>query len=182
VRAHKLALQAQRRFWQVLLHDTVQFRSLQAVFRRMSEAERQASAVYRRVLERYPTNGQLLKIYGRFVEYVKVCGLLFGGWVFRGLGWSGVIAVLRVLCCTAPDAVNTLQMHSLHRPYPQRRPLSTTTTIATTTNLQNEPGIANRYYLEAMKQGTSESLLALITGGQMDRQQESAAKVRLSRL
>lgn len=35
------------------------------------QAEVRASAVYRKVLERYPTNGRLLKIYGRFLEYCK---------------------------------------------------------------------------------------------------------------
>lgn len=35
------------------------------------QAETRASAVYRKVLERYPGNGRLLKIYGRFLEYCK---------------------------------------------------------------------------------------------------------------
>lgn len=42
---------------QVLLHDTVAFKSLQNSFVVMNNAEKQAAQIYRRVLERYPTNG-----------------------------------------------------------------------------------------------------------------------------
>ncbi|GBF92718.1 hypothetical protein Rsub_05087, partial [Raphidocelis subcapitata] len=99
VRAHKTALSAQRTFWAALLHDTIQFKSLQRSFSIMNTAEARATQVYRKVLERYPTNGRLLKIYGRFLEYCK-----------------------------------------------------------------NDPWTANRYYMEAMKQGTGESLMALVGG------------------
>ncbi|KIY98673.1 hypothetical protein MNEG_9288 [Monoraphidium neglectum] len=60
-----------RVFWQALLHDTVAFKSLQTSFAVMSQAEKQAAQIYRRVLERYPSNGRLLKIYGRFLEWVR---------------------------------------------------------------------------------------------------------------
>ncbi|KAI8474715.1 MAG: hypothetical protein J3K34DRAFT_518018 [Monoraphidium minutum] len=100
VRSHKMALSAQRSLWMVLLHDTIQFKSLQRSFAVMNQAEARATAVYRKVLERYPNNGRLLKVYGRFLEYCK-----------------------------------------------------------------NDPWTANRYYMEAMKQGTTESLMALIGGG-----------------
>ncbi|KAF8055488.1 tmcC [Scenedesmus sp. PABB004] len=69
VRAHKLALTAQRQFWHSMLRDNVSFRELQSCFEAMSSSEGAATAVYRRVMERYPTNGKLLKIYGRFLEY-----------------------------------------------------------------------------------------------------------------
>lgn len=95
-----MALAAQRSFWMALLHDTIHFKSLQKTFAVMNAAELRASAVYRKVLERYPTNGRLLKIYGRFLEYCK-----------------------------------------------------------------NDPWTANRYYMEATKQGTGESLMALIGSG-----------------
>jgi hypothetical protein len=48
VRAHRLALNAQRVFWQALLHDTVAFKSLQTSFAVMSQAEKQAAQIYRR--------------------------------------------------------------------------------------------------------------------------------------
>lgn len=48
VRAHKLALQAQRGFWHCLLRDKVAFRDLQVCFESMEAAEKQATGVYRR--------------------------------------------------------------------------------------------------------------------------------------
>ena len=92
-----------------LLHDTIQFKSLQKTFVIMNtvgqlfaclykpgsscvarlcvecvcmcadppvlpcglpqhQAETRASSVYRKVLDRYPNNGRLLKIFGRFLE------------------------------------------------------------------------------------------------------------------
>jgi Tfp pilus assembly protein PilF len=95
VRAHKLALQSQRHFWHALLHDSVAFKDLQRSFALMDGAEKQATQVYRRVMERYPGNGKLLKIYGRFLEHV------------RNDPWSAskyyaevccVLSVLSVLC------------------------------------------------------------------------------------
>jgi Tfp pilus assembly protein PilF len=54
-----------------MLRDNVSFRDLQACLEATDKAEKTATAVYRRVLERYPTNGNLLKVYGRFLEYVR---------------------------------------------------------------------------------------------------------------
>lgn len=48
VRAHKVALQAQRQFWHCLLRDNVSFRDLQLCFENMEKAERIATGVYRR--------------------------------------------------------------------------------------------------------------------------------------
>lgn len=78
VGAHTVALQAQRRFWLALLHDTIHFKTLQSSFKRMSMAEKQAASVYHRILGRYANNGRLLRAYGRFLEYVKVRKLVFG--------------------------------------------------------------------------------------------------------
>jgi len=127
VRAHQMALAAQRALWTTLLHDTLSFSALRESFDVMQKAEAQAYQVYRRwvglggfgklgwgwgwgwglgfgllccicgpehfrvqslttfthhlnplphncapsVLERYPNNGRLLKIYGRFLEWVR---------------------------------------------------------------------------------------------------------------
>jgi hypothetical protein len=54
-----------------MLRDNVSFRELQQCLEAMDKAEKTATAVYRRVLERYPTNGKLLKVYGRFLEFVR---------------------------------------------------------------------------------------------------------------
>jgi hypothetical protein len=71
---------------QTLLHDTIQFAALQKAFKRVADAEQQASCVYHRVLERYPSNGRLLKIFGRFLEYVKV-GLCWAALPLSGGPW-----------------------------------------------------------------------------------------------
>uniref|UniRef100_A0A383VUJ6 PAS domain-containing protein n=1 Tax=Tetradesmus obliquus TaxID=3088 RepID=A0A383VUJ6_TETOB len=99
VGTHKLALMAQRQFWNSLLRDSVAFVDLLGKLEVMEETEQRATATYRRVLERYPGNGKVLKVYGRFLEFVR-----------------------------------------------------------------NEPGTAAKYYEEALKQGTSESLLAMTAG------------------
>ncbi|WIA34671.1 hypothetical protein OEZ86_012986 [Tetradesmus obliquus] len=99
VRTHKLALMVQRQFWNALLRDSVPFTDLLRKVELMEQAEQRATATYRRVLERYPGNGKVLKVYGRFLEFVR-----------------------------------------------------------------NEPGTAAKYYEEALKQGTSESLLAMTAG------------------
>jgi hypothetical protein len=95
VRAHKLALQAQRQFWHCLLRDNVSFRDLQACFEGMGAAEKAATSVYRRVMDRFPGNGKLLKVYGRFLEFVRNdpwsanrCDGCDGCWRQGGRGWS----------------------------------------------------------------------------------------------
>lgn len=112
VKAHKLALLAQRAFWRSLLHDSLNLTDMLASFKNMEAAEQTAVYVYKRVLERYPQvcaglgfaplcqplrqrwqrskpvlrlyasscnvcgvllllqNGKLLKVYGRFQEWV----------------------------------------------------------------------------------------------------------------
>eukprot|EP00878_Enallax_costatus_P028503 GHUV01030791.1.p1 GENE.GHUV01030791.1~~GHUV01030791.1.p1 ORF type:complete len:425 (+),score=126.62 GHUV01030791.1:655-1929(+) len=100
VRVHKMALMAQRAFWNTLLRsDKIPFRDMQRSLALMAQTEARATASYRRALERYPNNGKLLKVYGRFLEYVR-----------------------------------------------------------------NEPWTASKYYAEALKQGTGESLLNMTRG------------------
>ncbi|WIA20263.1 hypothetical protein OEZ85_006098 [Tetradesmus obliquus] len=71
VRAHKMALMSQRQFWASLLRDTIAFKDMQRSLQHMQSAEQRASAIYKRVLERYPDSGKLLKVYGRFLEFVQ---------------------------------------------------------------------------------------------------------------
>eukprot|EP00775_Hariotina_reticulata_P003514 gene3514-3784_t len=70
VKVHRLALQAQRQFWHSMLRDTVAYRDLQGSLDLMDRSSQTASEMYKRVMERYPANGKLLKVYGRFLEYV----------------------------------------------------------------------------------------------------------------
>lgn len=54
VKAHKMALLAQRAFWRGLLRDTLQLNDILTSFKSMEAAEQVALSVYKRVLERYP--------------------------------------------------------------------------------------------------------------------------------
>lgn len=54
VKAHKLALMAQRAFWRSLLRDSLKLTDMLASFKNMEAAEQTAIYVYKRVLERYP--------------------------------------------------------------------------------------------------------------------------------
>ncbi|GBF95600.1 hypothetical protein Rsub_08582 [Raphidocelis subcapitata] len=71
VRAHQMALAAQRALWATLLRDKLPFEEIRRAFGEMQAAEARAHGVYRRVLERYPSNGRLLRAYGRFLEWVR---------------------------------------------------------------------------------------------------------------
>jgi hypothetical protein len=53
VKAHRLALLAQRQLWQSVLHDTVACKDLQAAAAHMEKTSHQANALYKRVLERW---------------------------------------------------------------------------------------------------------------------------------
>ncbi|GIL48962.1 hypothetical protein Vafri_5459 [Volvox africanus] len=71
IRVHKAALSAQREFWQLMQRSSVRVSAIEAHLREMDEAADTANQVYRRVLERYPNNGKLLRCYGKFLEDVR---------------------------------------------------------------------------------------------------------------
>lgn len=48
VKAHRVALTAQRHVWHAMLRDNVAFKDLQRSFEAMEMAEKQATTVYRR--------------------------------------------------------------------------------------------------------------------------------------
>src|SRR5689334_280554 len=54
VKAHKMALLAQRAFWRGLLRDNLMLNDILIRFKSMEAAEQVALSVYKRVLERYP--------------------------------------------------------------------------------------------------------------------------------
>ncbi len=60
---------SQQQFWRLLLGDSINFSDLQRSFRAMERAKQQGMAIYKRTTERYPSNGRLIKIYGRFLEW-----------------------------------------------------------------------------------------------------------------
>ncbi|GFR51586.1 hypothetical protein Agub_g14007 [Astrephomene gubernaculifera] len=71
IRVHKAALTAQREFWQLLQRSAVRMSAVEEALRGLDRATQAAQQVYLRVLERYPSNGKLLRCYGKFLEDVK---------------------------------------------------------------------------------------------------------------
>ncbi|GLC57759.1 hypothetical protein PLESTB_001261700 [Pleodorina starrii] len=71
IRVHKAALSAQREFWQLMQRSSVRVSAIEAHLREMDEKADTAHQVYKRVLERYPNNGKLLRCYGKFLEEVR---------------------------------------------------------------------------------------------------------------
>jgi len=53
VREHKLALQAQRLFWQTLLRDTIAFRDVQGALAVMEKTSHHAASMYQKIRERW---------------------------------------------------------------------------------------------------------------------------------
>lgn len=71
LRAHKEALMQVREFWTLLTHSELHAGRVEEAMSECSAMVQRAYRVYRRVVERYPTNGKLLKCYGTFLEDVK---------------------------------------------------------------------------------------------------------------
>ncbi|GLI62827.1 hypothetical protein VaNZ11_005578, partial [Volvox africanus] len=71
IRVHKAALAAQREFWQLMQRSSVRVSDIEVHLKEMDEAADTAYQVYKRVLERYPSNGKLLRCYGKFLEDVR---------------------------------------------------------------------------------------------------------------
>lgn len=69
-RAHRAALAANRRFWRLLVHDSISFRAVAGSFRDMSACEAAAEKAYRTALEKRPLNVKLTRAFARFIEEV----------------------------------------------------------------------------------------------------------------
>lgn len=53
MKAHRLALQAQRQFWHSILRDTVAFRDLQDSLALMDKTALKAAATYKKIMEKW---------------------------------------------------------------------------------------------------------------------------------
>ncbi|EFJ48000.1 hypothetical protein VOLCADRAFT_91579 [Volvox carteri f. nagariensis] len=71
LRVHKDVLLQQSELWQMCMRDTLRVAQIDEAMRALEAASTRADQVYRRVLERYPTNGKLLRCYGKFLEDVR---------------------------------------------------------------------------------------------------------------
>ncbi|KAG2497251.1 hypothetical protein HYH03_004835 [Edaphochlamys debaryana] len=71
LRVHKEVLMLQADLWSLLLKTTLRVSEVDRALDALEEQTIRAHQVYKKVLERYPTNGKLLRCYGRFLEDVK---------------------------------------------------------------------------------------------------------------
>ncbi|GFR42352.1 hypothetical protein Agub_g3047, partial [Astrephomene gubernaculifera] len=71
IRVHKAALLLQTQLWRLLLRPSLRVGLLDAAMDEVEAATARAHQVYKRVLERYPNNGKLLRCYGKFLEDVR---------------------------------------------------------------------------------------------------------------
>ncbi|KAG2482499.1 hypothetical protein HYH03_018574 [Edaphochlamys debaryana] len=71
LRVHKEVLLMQAEVWQLCMKTTLKVSAMDKAMDGLDGATLRANQVYKRVLERYPNNGKLLRCYGKFLEGVK---------------------------------------------------------------------------------------------------------------
>ncbi|KAG2486668.1 hypothetical protein HYH03_014723 [Edaphochlamys debaryana] len=71
LRVHKDVLMMQADLWQQCMKSTLKVTAFDNSMESLESAIVRANQVYKRVLERYPNNGKLLRCYGKFLEGVK---------------------------------------------------------------------------------------------------------------
>ncbi|KAG2482503.1 hypothetical protein HYH03_018578 [Edaphochlamys debaryana] len=71
LRVHKEVLLMQAEVWQLCMKTTLKVSAMDKAMEALDGAASRANQVYKRVLERYPNNGKLLRCYGKFLEGVK---------------------------------------------------------------------------------------------------------------
>lgn len=71
MRTHKDALLQIREMWGTMMRSDLKMSKLDNAVRETDAAIDRAYRVYRKVVERYPKNGKLLRVYGSFLEDVK---------------------------------------------------------------------------------------------------------------
>lgn len=70
-KTHKESLSKLRELWKQMLKPEPRADKIDAALVCLDASVDRAHSVYKRVLERYPKNGKLLKCYGRFLEDIK---------------------------------------------------------------------------------------------------------------
>ncbi|KAG2443224.1 hypothetical protein HYH02_009297 [Chlamydomonas schloesseri] len=71
LRVHKEVMLLQADLWTLMMKSTVKVTEVDKALDALETGAVRAHQVYKRVLERYPTNGKLLRVYGKFLEDVK---------------------------------------------------------------------------------------------------------------
>ncbi|GLI66740.1 hypothetical protein VaNZ11_010687 [Volvox africanus] len=115
IRMHKAALAAQRDIWQLLQHPAVRASAMQAALNALDAAAEAAQRVYRRVLERYPNNGKLLRCYGKFLEDVRnepeAANRVYADAARNG-GSDGLLSLdLKIQGADKPEFLTSMDLH-----------------------------------------------------------------------
>ncbi|KAG2423934.1 hypothetical protein HXX76_014875 [Chlamydomonas incerta] len=71
LRVHKEVLLMQAELWQLMMRSVLRVSEVDKALEALEAGSQRAHQVYKRVLERYPNNGKLLRCYGKFLEDVK---------------------------------------------------------------------------------------------------------------
>ncbi|PNW79070.1 hypothetical protein CHLRE_09g399663v5 [Chlamydomonas reinhardtii] len=71
LRVHKEVLLLQAELWQLMMRSVLRVSDVDKALEDLEAGSQRAHQVYKRVLERYPNNGKLLRCYGKFLEDVK---------------------------------------------------------------------------------------------------------------
>ncbi|GFR46148.1 hypothetical protein Agub_g7674, partial [Astrephomene gubernaculifera] len=71
LRVHREVLALQAELWQMCMRSSLRVAQVDDALEELDAAAARAHQVYKRVLERYPTNGKLLRCYGKFLEDVR---------------------------------------------------------------------------------------------------------------
>ncbi|GLC73343.1 hypothetical protein PLESTF_001365300 [Pleodorina starrii] len=71
LRVHKEVLMLQAELWMLMLRTSLRVTEVDRALDGLEAGTVRAHTVYKRVLERYPTNGKLLRCYGKFLEDVR---------------------------------------------------------------------------------------------------------------
>ncbi|GLC68270.1 hypothetical protein PLESTF_000670100 [Pleodorina starrii] len=68
LRVHREVLMMQAEIWQLCMRPSLRVMQFDNALDALENASTRANQVYKRVLERYPNNGKLLRCYGKFLE------------------------------------------------------------------------------------------------------------------
>ncbi|EFJ46271.1 hypothetical protein VOLCADRAFT_93382 [Volvox carteri f. nagariensis] len=71
LRVHRDVLALELELWRTCLRTSLRVATIDALLDQLEAATGRAHQVYKKVLERYPTNGKLLRCYGKFLEDVR---------------------------------------------------------------------------------------------------------------
>jgi len=70
-RAYRASLMTLKAFWTALLHEDIEFKRLVDAFAKIEASAKRTDKVFKVLLERYPNNENLYRMYARFLEHVR---------------------------------------------------------------------------------------------------------------